>query len=199
MTFVDAIKAGFKNFANFKGTARRSEFWYWVLFTTLVALVLDQVDRLSGLAADGTGMGLSSLASLALLIPNISIIFRRLHDAGFSGWLYALNAIPVAAGVWFITTFVTEYEASGLPTEGNAIGLALEEFAAEQTGPIYDAIMAGELDGSATSFLILLLTAIAVGVAFIIFYTRPTKTAQQGNKYAGSPVVEDLSDGGTTA
>jgi uncharacterized membrane protein YhaH (DUF805 family) len=88
MTFVDAIKAGFKNYANFKGTASRSEFWYWVLFTTLLNIVLSQIDTLAGIGS--TSMGLSSIASLALLVPNISVIFRRLHDAGFSGWLLSL-------------------------------------------------------------------------------------------------------------
>jgi len=197
MTFVDAIKAGFKNYSNFKGTASRSEFWYWVLFTTLLNLVLSQIDTLAGIGS--TGMGLSSIASLALFIPNISVIFRRLHDAGFSGWLYAINLIPFAAAAWLAVTFVSEYEASGLTMDPDAISLAAEEFVATQTGPIYDAIVAGAFSGSATSFLVTLLTAIAVGVAFIVFYTRPTKTAEQGNKYAGDATVPQLYDGGTTS
>jgi uncharacterized membrane protein YhaH (DUF805 family) len=197
MTFVDAIKAGFKNYANFKGTASRSEFWYWVLFTSLLNIVLSQVDTLAGIGS--TSMGLSSIASLALLVPNISVIFRRLHDAGFSGWLYALNVIPFAAGVWFVVSFVTEYQTSGLPMDPDALGLAVEEFVNTQTGPIYDAIVAGAFNGSASSFLVTVLTAIAVGVAFIVFYTRPTKTAEQGNKYAGAPVAQQLYDGGTTS
>jgi uncharacterized membrane protein YhaH (DUF805 family) len=197
MTFVDAIKSGFKNYANFKGTASRSEFWYWVLFTTLVNLVLNQIDTIIGIGS--TSMGLSSIASLALLVPNISVIFRRLHDAGFSGWLYALNAIPFAAAVWFVVSFITDYQSSGLPMDSDALGLAVEEFVATQTGPIYDAIVAGAFNGSASSFLVTVLTAIAVGVAFIVFYTRPTKTAEQGNKYAGAPAVQQLYDGGTTS
>jgi uncharacterized membrane protein YhaH (DUF805 family) len=197
MTFVDAIKAGFKNYANFKGTASRSEFWYWVLFTTLLNLVLSQIDTLAGIGS--TGMGLSSIASLALFIPNISVIFRRLHDAGFSGWLYAINLIPFAAAAWLAVTFVSEYEASGLPMDPQEIGLAIEEFAITQTGPIYDAIVAGAFSGSASAFFTLLFTGIAVVVASIFFYTRPTKTAEQGNKYAGDATVPQLYDGGTTS
>ena len=198
MTFVDAIKAGFKNFANFKGTANRSEFWYWVLFTTLVGLVLDQIDQLSGLGG-ATGMGLSSIASLVFLIPNLSVTFRRLHDAGFSGWLYSLNLVPAAAGVWFVISFLQDFQASGLPADPDSLILAAEEFVTTQTGPIFDALMAGSFNDSATSFLVMLLSAIAVGVAFIIFYTRPTKTAEQGNKYAGATAAQQLYDGGTTS
>jgi uncharacterized membrane protein YhaH (DUF805 family) len=196
MTFIDAIKAGFKNFANFKGTASRSEFWYWVLFTTLLNLVLSQIDALAGIGS--TGMGLSSIASLVLFIPNISIIFRRLHDAGFSGWLYAINLVPFAAAAWLAVTFVTEYQASGLPMDPQEIGLAIEEFAITQTGPIYDAIVAGAFSGSASAFFTLLFTGVAVVVASIFFYTRPTKTAEQGNKYAGATAPQ-LYDGGTTS
>ena len=36
LSFIDAIKAVFKNFANFNGRARRSEFWWWYLFTCIV-------------------------------------------------------------------------------------------------------------------------------------------------------------------
>ena len=198
MTFIDAIKAGFKNFANFKGTASRSEFWYWVLFTTLVGLVLDQIDNLSGLTANA-GMGLSSISSLVFLVPNISIIFRRLHDAGFSGWLYAINLVPFAAAAWLAVTFVTEYQARALPLEPGAMGAAIEEFALTQSGPIYDAIVAGAFSGSASAFFTLLFTGIAVVVASIFFYTRPTKTAEQGNKYAGDATAPQLYDGGTTS
>ena len=197
MTFVDAIKAGFKNFVNFKGTASRSEFWYWVLFTTLVGLVLDQVDQISGLGGD-TGMGLSSIASLVLFLPNLSVTFRRLHDAGFSGWLYALNAIPAIAAVWFVFALISDFEASGLLLDGDAIAQAAADFIGSQSGPLYDAVMSGAFNDSATSFVSMLLSAIAVGIAFIIFYTRPTKTAEQGNRYADASAPQ-LYDGGTTS
>ena len=197
MTFVDAIKAGFKTFVNFKGTASRSEFWYWVLFTTLVGLVLDQVDQISGLGGD-TGMGLSSIASLVLFLPNLSVTFRRLHDAGFSGWLYALNAIPAIAAVWFVIALISDFEASGLLLDGDAIAQAAADFIGTQSGPLYDAVMSGAFNDTASAFIVMLLSAIAVGVAFIIFYTRPTKTAEQGNKYADATAPQ-LYDGGTTS
>lgn len=51
MDFVGAIKAGFKNYVNFRGTATRPEYWYWVLFTFLVSLVLGAFESLEVLSA----------------------------------------------------------------------------------------------------------------------------------------------------
>ena len=36
---------------------------------------------------------------LAVLVPTIAITFRRLHDAGYSGWFYLLNLIPYVGGL----------------------------------------------------------------------------------------------------
>lgn len=40
MSFPEAIKSVFQNYVNFSGRARRSEYWFFVLFTTLVSAVL---------------------------------------------------------------------------------------------------------------------------------------------------------------
>lgn len=39
------------------------------------------------------------LAVLALIVPNISVTVRRLHDAGYSGWFYLLNFVPYVGGI----------------------------------------------------------------------------------------------------
>lgn len=40
LSFMEAVKKCFANYANFKGRARRSEFWWWMLFTYIVNCVL---------------------------------------------------------------------------------------------------------------------------------------------------------------
>ncbi len=84
MTFTDAIKACFAKYADFKGTATRPEFWWWVLFTIIVSLVLGMVHQV-----------VSSAFSLATLIPSIAVGARRLHDIDKSGWWQLLWLIPV--------------------------------------------------------------------------------------------------------
>lgn len=86
MNFTDAIKVCFHKYADFSGRARRSEFWFFYLFSTLVSLafsILAIFDAISGLPLF-TGLG--ALASLAIIIPSISVTIRRLHDTGKSGW-----------------------------------------------------------------------------------------------------------------
>ncbi|NCA08394.1 MAG: DUF805 domain-containing protein [Micrococcales bacterium] len=74
MDFVGAIKAGFKNYANFRGVASRPEYWYWILFITLASLVG---------SAFGTSMpmsGISNLFSAATLVPSCNQMFSNLFS-----------------------------------------------------------------------------------------------------------------------
>ncbi|NBO81113.1 MAG: DUF805 domain-containing protein [Actinobacteria bacterium] len=75
MSFIDAIKSGFRNYANFKGRAGRSEYWWWVLFTVLVET-----------AASGFGDSLGGLVTIALLLPSLAVGVRRMHDTNHRGW-----------------------------------------------------------------------------------------------------------------
>jgi uncharacterized membrane protein YhaH (DUF805 family) len=45
MNFSQAIASGFRNYVTFSGRASRSEYWYWVLFAILGALVTGILDR----------------------------------------------------------------------------------------------------------------------------------------------------------
>ena len=70
-----------RNYVSFEGRARRSEFWYFVLFSFLFLLVARIIDAL---LFKGTAL-LSSLLWLGLLLPYIPVSVRRLHDTGRSG------------------------------------------------------------------------------------------------------------------
>ena len=69
-----------KKFAVFNGRARRSEYWYFVLFNLLIAIVLTLIDE-----AIGTRL-LNNIYSLTVLIPGIAVGVRRMHDVNKSGW-----------------------------------------------------------------------------------------------------------------
>ena len=96
MNFPTSVKSGFSNYANFKGRASRSEFWWFLLFTQLLQMVAQQI---SGSAA--------SIAWFALLIPGFSVHVRRIHDTGRSLkwvlWLVASVAGVVLAFVGLFT------------------------------------------------------------------------------------------------
>lgn len=112
MSFVEAIQACLRNYANFNGRARRSEFWWFYLFSALVGLALYVVYLiLFGIAA---ALGDSSVAAaftvlafiwtlvmmatfIGLYIPLLAVGCRRLHDYGMSGWLQLLTLVPCAS------------------------------------------------------------------------------------------------------
>ena len=69
-----------KNYATFNGRARRSEYWYFILFNTLISVGLNVIGGYISFGLIGT------IYSLAVLIPSIAVGVRRMHDVGKSGW-----------------------------------------------------------------------------------------------------------------
>jgi uncharacterized membrane protein YhaH (DUF805 family) len=95
MQFQDAIRAGFRNYVTFSGRASRSEYWYWVLFGFLVAVVSGILDY-AIFPYSETGP-LQSITSLLLFLPGLAISVRRLHDIDRTGWwvLITLTVIGI--------------------------------------------------------------------------------------------------------
>mgnify|MGYP003297531573 CR=1 FL=1 len=85
MGFSQAVKSVFSNYANFSGRARRSEYWYFVLFSLIISLI-PIVNLIVGLIS---------------IIPGIAVCVRRLHDIGKSGWWFLLGFIPIGPIVLF--------------------------------------------------------------------------------------------------
>jgi uncharacterized membrane protein YhaH (DUF805 family) len=88
--FVEAVIAGYGKYATFGGRARRAEFWWFLLFTIVVATLARLVD---------VGMGaplFEVFAVLMLLLPMLAVTSRRLHDTDRSAWWILVFAIPVA-------------------------------------------------------------------------------------------------------
>jgi uncharacterized membrane protein YhaH (DUF805 family) len=97
-----------KRYFDFQGRSRRMEFWLFVLFNLIVGLVASIIDRLLGFgssetisSANGfytrysTSGPAEAIAWLALLIPNIAVAVRRLHDTNRTGW-FVLLPVPFA-------------------------------------------------------------------------------------------------------
>ena len=87
MQFQESIKTCFNKFADFKGRASRSEFWWFILFMVLVNIV-------SGMIFSGGSI--STIISLVLLVPYIAAAVRRLHDIGKKGPWVVLVFVPLA-------------------------------------------------------------------------------------------------------
>ena len=83
--FADAVKLGFTRYVDFSGRSSRAEFWWWFLFGSILGLVGFIVDIGAGLIVSGIGV-VGLIFALVLLIPNLAIGVRRLHDVNRSGW-----------------------------------------------------------------------------------------------------------------
>jgi len=73
MDFVGAIQAGFKNYSNFRGVAKRPAYWYWILFTVLASITASALDLLTHASVFG------ALVSFGTFLPNLAISVRRLR------------------------------------------------------------------------------------------------------------------------
>ena len=96
-----------KNYVGFTGRARRKEYWMYCLFYIIIAIGIGIVERVLGL---NTALGgpLSSLYSLALLLPSIAVSIRRLHDTSRSGWWCLINFIPILGWLVFLFFMVQD-------------------------------------------------------------------------------------------
>ena len=100
MSFQEAVKSGFDHYVNFKGRAARPAYWWWFLFAVIVGIVTSLIDNILG-----TGSVINSLAALALFLPGLSVLIRRLHDSGKSGWWVLIAFLPLI-GLIVLLVFV---------------------------------------------------------------------------------------------
>lgn len=74
-------------YAVFHGRARRREYWMFVLWNAIFGFLLSVLDVMLGTWNMEADRGvISTLYSLAVLVPGIAVTVRRLHDIGKSGW-----------------------------------------------------------------------------------------------------------------
>lgn len=83
--FID----GFKNYFNFEGRTSRKEYWMFMLFYFIFLMIASMIDDFIGKE------GRIVLAfQIALIIPRLAILARRLHDIDKSGWIILVELIP---------------------------------------------------------------------------------------------------------
>lgn len=91
-----------RQYADFTGRARRTEYWMFILFTAIIQIVLAVLDSLLGLAfMPGSGV-LTTLYLLAVLLPSLGVSVRRLHDTGRSGLWVLIGLVPFVGAIVLI-------------------------------------------------------------------------------------------------
>jgi len=167
ITFVDAVKSAFVNFRKFRGTAPRREYWFFVLATVLIGIVLSTIESIiwppieTGdlIEAINQPTPLTSIAGLLLLIPTLAVTSRRIQDSGWSGkwlFLYLLPIVPLLMGIIGVVGYLQSTSAPEIEV----------------------------LATSVAYFVPTLLIAFGVQVFLLILCLLPSKSREQGNKYA---------------
>jgi uncharacterized membrane protein YhaH (DUF805 family) len=167
MSFVDAVKSVFVKWKKFKGTASRREYWFFVLATVLIGIVLSTIESIiwppieTGdlIEAINQPTPLTSISALILLIPTLSVTSRRMQDSAWSGkwlFLYLLPIIPLVMGILGVVGYLQNTSAPEVEV----------------------------LATSVAYFVPTLLIAFGVQVFILILCLLPSKSREQGNKYA---------------
>lgn len=101
--FVESVKTCFQKYATFSGRARRSEYWYFVLFNFVASIVVSIIGNIIfGVPENGGANILSSIYSLAVLVPGLAVSWRRMHDIGKGGAWNFIACVPIIGWILLI-------------------------------------------------------------------------------------------------
>lgn len=103
--FADVIRTVFSRYVKFSGRARRSEYWYWVLFLILVSIALAIIDGMIFGFEQNDAAILGPIFSLGTFLPSLGVAFRRMHDLGKSAWWLLIGFIPLIGSLVLIYWF----------------------------------------------------------------------------------------------
>ena len=111
MGFMDAVKnVLLNNYVNFDGRASRSEYWWWVLATIPMSFPFFILD----VTIFGWGIEdptwFQNIFTVAIFLPALGVVFRRLHDSGRSGWWLLIGLIPCVGFIVLIVFLAQDGE-----------------------------------------------------------------------------------------
>lgn len=100
---VEYFFAALHSYADFSGRTTRQEYWMFVLYYTIIFVALLVASLLIRIL-----VLMLPVFLLALLIPNISITTRRLHDIGLSGWWQLVPVVPMLGTIVLLVLLVQD-------------------------------------------------------------------------------------------
>jgi len=131
MGFIEAVKTCFSKYFDFKGRARRSEYWWFYLFTLIGSIITSVLDAI----IFGLEVGLINIVfTLAVMIPTLSAAARRLHDTNRSGWW---QIFPLVSILFLIPGILMATVNGGSPPGGLSIALIVIGFIAMLVAAIF--------------------------------------------------------------
>ena len=180
MGFIEAVKRCLKKYCDFKGRARRSEYWWFVLFIFLCSMAVSFLTSMCvGLLDVDTVLGVqvasitSMVVMLFFVIPHIAVLTRRLHDTGRSGWWVVVLALLLGA-------YIVSYGIVMLPLLGK-MDFGNDPFALAKA--MTDSMASSPIAATVMSF-----TSLPMGILAIVIFIFTLFDSKWGeNKYGLSP------------
>jgi uncharacterized membrane protein YhaH (DUF805 family) len=121
MNFTQAVASVYRKYVTFSGRACRSEYWWYILFSIIVSVVIAFVESALGLgagqvtsspdagfSASYAGGPLSIIWSLLNILPSIAVGIRRLHDTDRSGWWLLIGLVPLVGFIVLLVFFCSK-------------------------------------------------------------------------------------------
>jgi uncharacterized membrane protein YhaH (DUF805 family) len=118
MGFVEAVQICLSKYTDFSGRASRSEYWYYVLGTFILGIILMTLSGIMSLF-----YYVCIIAMILLISPSLAAATRRMHDIGKSGWFLLICLIPIVGfAVFYFLAQPSQPEANeyGPPPTGAA-------------------------------------------------------------------------------
>ena len=113
-----------KQYVDFEGRARRKEYWWFMLINFIISMILVICWLALETAASGNTdfnqqeailtmlknpfLYIYLLYYIAVLIPGIAVLVRRLHDIGKRGWWILTGLIPLIGSIILLVWYCTE-------------------------------------------------------------------------------------------
>lgn len=102
-----------RQYADFSGRARRKEFWMYALINIIIyVVVMGIMAVVGGFNPDSslaiTLMAIYGIYALAIFIPSLAVMVRRLHDTGRSGWWWFISLVPFIGNIVLIVFWVQD-------------------------------------------------------------------------------------------
>lgn len=180
LSFGEAVKICFKKYFDFTGRARRSEYWWFVLFVILCSSAVSfltsmcigflDVDTVLGVQVASV---ISTVVTLVFVIPHIAVLTRRLHDTGRSGWWVVVQALLLVA-------YVVSYAIVMLPLLGK-MDFGSDPFALAK-------VMTDSMASSPIAATVMAFTSLPMAILAIVIFIFTLFDSKWGeNKYGPSP------------
>ena len=124
-SFWGAFGHCMKNYCNFRGRATRTEYWGWIVVSGLIGGVL-QIGVVAATlgsganvyAAEATSNAVKGLWNLAVMLPALAVMGRRLHDVG---WSAKQMLGPIALGIVGLTLLIIGIGLENLDSGDDAV------------------------------------------------------------------------------